>query len=345
MKKQPKSHVSDTERDVLIELERKWNDKLQIIPQLPLNMLITVAKEDIIDMPNEFRDTTNETMSNGELIDAVLSSYNTTTVDFTICNESKVPLFSIEFDGFGKGFSRDDTYYSTYKKFIQRDDYENLCWTRNTKLRLCRDKEYPIIFISMTETDISKFPDQISILDVIIGKFMAKNKTTDYMDQASARDTVERLGLTDYNDVADIFEDEYFRAEGESERDWNPAAKAFSEMQLRLGTHLMREFRISHFPPWSWRFRLYTERPLQGPIWDNGCLPYQLDIGKAEQIIAGVTLLVGKNCIVEKFVEVRNFNCQSIDPVEICFDIAELLAFRKACKKYGVPRYLEREKE
>jgi hypothetical protein len=148
---------SKAEEKVFRALQSRWSSELVLYPSLPLAKLISLEEDDRLPA-NEQR------------------FFYQTNVDYTFCTPAGRPLFSVEFDGLGGGFSKVGVYipYRTTKDRSRK-------WKLNTKLRFAAAVRYPLMVVSFEE--VRSFDDEsITILDGIIGQFLAKHKLDDYIE-------------------------------------------------------------------------------------------------------------------------------------------------------------------
>jgi hypothetical protein len=148
---------SKAEEDVFRRLQSRWSSELVLYPSLPLAKVICLGEDDLLPA-NEER------------------FFYQTNVDYTFCTPEGRPLFSVEFDGLGGGFSKAGTYIPH-----RRTQDRNRQWKLDTKLQFAAAVRYPLMVVSFEE--VRSFDDEsITILDGIIGQFMAHRKFDDYIE-------------------------------------------------------------------------------------------------------------------------------------------------------------------
>jgi hypothetical protein len=149
--------IRDTIFDSLSEsqafqaLESAWKSKLKIYPSLPLSKIIEIKINELSEKERDF--------------------FYKTNVDYTFCNLSGRPLFSVEFDGMGKGISRHGFYIPSQET---SDKYRKL--KLDFKLKLAKSLKYPLMIISYDEIEPLEEGDSLTILDGIIGQLLAKKR-------------------------------------------------------------------------------------------------------------------------------------------------------------------------
>ena len=143
-----------------------------------------------------------------------------TNVDYTFCTSGGRPLFSVEFDGLGGGFSRVGVYIP------HRPTHDGTRkWKLDTKLRFAAAVRYPLMVISFEE--VESFDDEsITILDGIIGQFLAKQKLNDYIE-IDSEVWAEYEGLGEYGEWArnELIQDAVTDAEVQSKLENDPLAR------------------------------------------------------------------------------------------------------------------------
>jgi hypothetical protein len=103
---------SKAEEKVFRSLQSRWSSELVLYPSLPLAKLISLEEDDRLPVSE-------------------LRFFYQTNVDYTFCTPEGRPLFSVEFDGLGGGFS----HVGVYRPHHQTRD-KNRKWKLDTKLRL-----------------------------------------------------------------------------------------------------------------------------------------------------------------------------------------------------------------
>jgi hypothetical protein len=181
---------SKAEERVFRSLQSRWSSELVMYPSLPLAKLISLEEHDLLPA-NEER------------------FFYQTNVDYTFCTPAGRPLFSVEFDGLGGGFSKVGVYIAH-----RTTQDRNRKWKLDTKLRFAAAVGYPLMVVSFEE--VRSFDDEsITILDGIIGQFLAHHKLYDYA-QIYPEVWDEYEGLGEYGEWArnELIQDALMEAEG-----------------------------------------------------------------------------------------------------------------------------------
>jgi hypothetical protein len=154
-------------------------------------------------------------------------------VDYTFCSPGGRPLFSVEFDGLGGGFSKVGVYIPHRPT---RD--RNRKWKLDTKLRFTAAVGYPLMIVSFEE--VRSFDDEsITILDGIIGQFLAKHKLHAYLSCLQIPELEEYAGPGEYDEWArgELIQDAVMGAEVVSTLENDPLARrAAQEHEAVPGT-------------------------------------------------------------------------------------------------------------
>ncbi len=212
VKVRPTVFDSKAEEKVFRSLQSRWSSELVLYPSLPLAKLICLEEDD-------------------RLPASELRFFYQTNVDYTFCTPGGRPLFSVEFDGLGGGFSKVGVYIPHRKT---RD--RNRQWKLGTKLRYAAAVRYPLMVVSFEE--VRSFDDEsITILDGIIGQFLAKHKLDDYLTDLQIPDFDDYAGLGDYGDWAqgELIQDAVMGAEVRSKLDNDPLARRAAQEYHALG--------------------------------------------------------------------------------------------------------------
>jgi hypothetical protein len=118
----------------------------------PLSQIVDVKREELAEKKWDF--------------------YLKASVDFVLTNTSHEPALAIEFDGLGGGFSSGEKYILNKK--IEQDPYREL--KMNFKIDLCNSVKLPLIVISFEEIRSLANDDCRSIVNSIIGLYIASGE-------------------------------------------------------------------------------------------------------------------------------------------------------------------------
>jgi hypothetical protein len=133
-------------------LKSNWGNRFDIYPSLPLSNIIQIDKKDLTEGERKF-------------------IYNT-SVDYTLCQQDTgEPILSIEFDGIGGGFNSNGEYVQ-----IRKTDDPHRKLKMDLKLRVTKEADYPFIVVSYDEVEHLDEEDCLTILDGIIGQFLANKE-------------------------------------------------------------------------------------------------------------------------------------------------------------------------
>jgi hypothetical protein len=206
---------SKAEEKVFRALQSRWSSKLVLYPSLPLAKVICLEEDDVLPASEE-------------------RFFYQTNVDYTFCTPTGRPLFSVEFDGLGGGFSKVGVYIP------QRPTRDrNRKWKLDTKLRFATAVRYPLMVISFEE--VRSFDDEsITILDGIIGQFLAKYELDDYIRRLRIPELEDYPGDDPYDEWArgELILDAEMGAEIQSTLDNDPLARrAAQEEHEALGNY------------------------------------------------------------------------------------------------------------
>jgi hypothetical protein len=201
---------SEPENKVFYSLKSKWDKHFNLYPGLPFSQ--------IVDNPESFLNDKKE-----------LEFFYITSIDFTLCNkDNDEPILSIEFDGIGKGFSRDGEYVRVKKpksKYRKRK--------MDLKLKIAEELNYPFFVISFEETEKIHPEINLTIVDGIIGKYITQKKLPTAFKEAVENYREYLDALPDETKKEYIFEF-FIGVEVENELKWNPIAKMACDLQYKL---------------------------------------------------------------------------------------------------------------
>jgi len=282
---------SKTEAKLYKSLVSRWSSKLSIYPNLPFSKIVQLDK-------NEF------TLEERDY-------FYKTNIDFTICKLDDQPLFSIEFDGIGHGFSRDG-------KYVQTCNMTDPLRKRKMdfKLKVANKINFPFMIVSFEEIEFFDKEDSLTILDGIIGQILARKEFERRIGNVPAE-------IESYHpDIRDEYIQDFISSsEVEAELMYDPIALKAAEMG-----QICFEFGIS-----SYTFIPLTDPPLPD-------IKDLFDIKAIEARINAMKKTIREGCRVEINTSkgiiaqeswVRNFEGFGISPISIVRNIAEYLAFKK----------------
>ena len=176
---------SKAERAVYKALNTRWGDKFHLFPSLPFANVINFERMNLTHKEMEF--------------------LFKTSVDFTLCDkETYRPFLSIDFDGMGRGFSRNGEYVEILPS---EDKYRKLKF--NLKLKITEQAHYDYFIVSYRETENLDPNLHLTIVDGIIGKILARNNLN-------------------------IIDDWFIEREIETEAEYNPIFRKELELEEEL---------------------------------------------------------------------------------------------------------------
>src|SRR6266478_3223393 len=111
---------SKSEAEVFRSLSSRWSPKLALYPSIPFPKIIEVSNEELKPSERDF--------------------FYKTNIDYTFCVRGGRPILSIEFDGIGGGYSKNEVYVPVRTTV---DPYRKL--KLDFKLRLARKVNYPFV--------------------------------------------------------------------------------------------------------------------------------------------------------------------------------------------------------
>jgi hypothetical protein len=136
---------SSTKAKIFYSLQSRWYDNFTIYPSLPLCKIIK------IEQPSS----------------KIPKLFNESVVDLTFCDPNDRPLFSIDLDEIGGGYSQGYAYMQQ-REPLDRGQKKAM----DFKLRLAKAAKYPLIVVSDDETQAVDQEDPLTILDGIVGQFL-----------------------------------------------------------------------------------------------------------------------------------------------------------------------------
>lgn len=214
---------SKSEQKVFKDLNSKWTDKYGLSPQMPFTSIIDIEDANITQKERDF--------------------LYKTSVDFTLYEKvSGKPILSIDFDGMGHGFSHDSQYIkqSNIVNVKEPDPYRKLKF--DLKLRISREVLYNYIIISYEEAELLHEDMNLTMLDGIIGQFIAREN----LDKLLKERTYEITDIIQYDYDGDFVQNWFTGLEVEADLESNPIVRNAAVIMEELsekGIHYSMRFK------------------------------------------------------------------------------------------------------
>jgi hypothetical protein len=240
--------------------------------------------------------------------------FYSTNVDYTFADLSDRPLFSVEFDGIGGGYSRDGEYVAR-----RETDDPNRPWKMGFKFHAARKASYPLIVVSFEEVDALDSEEALTILDGIIGQFLAKRDFPQVAKELIEGDR-QRFTAPETDHPLSDEQDLALQAELLAELDNDVLVRKASELQGELLT--LGQFTISQ----QW----FTDPEIPPPNSDD----FLEAFSAVERVGCRVVIELPNNKVpaVIQTTWVRNFTGAGVLPQTIATNVAEYLAFKNAVR-------------
>jgi len=292
--------ASKSEHYLYKALNTMWSNSFLLFPSLPFATVFNFEKMDLTKGEKEF--------------------LFKTSIDFTLCDKKTgAPVLSIEFDGMGRGFSRNGEYIEISPS---DDKYRKLKF--DLKLKISTQTGYPYFIVSYKETENLEPGLNLTIVDGIIGKVLAwKHASKTIQERAWELD--ETLSDLPSDLEREVISDWIVEKEVEGVFLWDPIVKKIGEYESKLPEKLRsigkdKILKCKKYIPLSEtsipipldRFDQTTEsgvRELEKPFWIGYKVIIETNFGN-----------------IEKSVLIRNIGFFS---ASLSKDIAELLALKE----------------
>ncbi len=199
---------SKSEKRVFSAIQTRWSKYVNVYPHIPVRKAL--GYDNIKLLP--IKDSAKEYLLRTEF-------------DFVICDLDESPIWAIEFDGLGHGFSRDGRYI----QIEEADDrYRQL--KLDAKINSCELCCHPIVVVSYPETEPGFDPDSpVTVLDAIIGEVILSKKRQELVSQ-----NIDELGeALASNSSRELVYSHLDEIEVNAEQD-NPIRRRITEMQAEL---------------------------------------------------------------------------------------------------------------
>jgi hypothetical protein len=290
---------SKAERELFTSLQSRWAARFDLWPSLPLAQIIDIES------------------ARRYLRDKELDFFLKTNIDYTLCTKSGLPILSIEFDGLGKGHSRQGEYV---QQEPTRDPHRKL--KLDLKLKVAQKEKYPFFVVSFEESKPLHEDVGLTIVDGIIGQILARQELQESLRTMydEHKDYIESLHPSlQHEYVQDLVWD----AEIQAELRWDPIVKQAAKYEYEAFERgIVKSYKTEYLND--------PQLPDGDPFTDFSIMEKRIAVMK-NAIRVGCRIIADtpKVAIVET-VWLRNFEDNAVSPLHIAVNIAELLAFRRA---------------
>lgn len=285
---------SKSEHKLFRFLQNRWSKQFDLWPSLPFSSIVELEK--------------NETA----LDDKEREFFYKTNIDYTLCTKSGIPILSIEFDGLGKGYSRNGEYIQ-----IEKTKEPHRKFKLDLKLKIARELNYPLYVISFEESKEIAPEISLTIVDGIIGQVLAKKefkeKIENYINEY--REKIDSLPW-DYRD--EYIQDLIVTVETLAELEKDPIAKLASKYEHEFtekGT--VKNYKIE--------FLSDPSLPNGDIFEDPGLLEKRIKAFKNSERV-GCRIIINTS---KETVWLRNFHDIFLSSEHIAMNICKIIAFKK----------------
>jgi len=290
---------SKAERELFTSLHSRWAARFDLWPSLPLAQIVDVES------------------ARSYLRDKEFDFFLKTSIDYTLCTKSGQPILSIEFDGLGKGHSRQGEYV---QQEPTPDPHRKL--KLDLKLKVAQKEKYPFFVVSYEESRPLHEDVGLTVVDGIIGQILAKQELQESLQTlyGKHKDHIESLHPSLQHEY---IQDLVWDAEIQAELRWDPIAEQASRYEYEAFERgIIRGYKTEYLND--------PRLPNGDPFTDFSVMEKRISaIKNAVRVGCRIVADTPKVAIVET-VWLRNFEDSSVSPLHMAVNIAELLAFRRA---------------
>jgi len=301
---------SKKEKKLFHYINNRWSKYFNIYHNLPLS--------NIVINPDTFLKDDKE-----------IDFFYKTSIDYTICTKDDNPIMSIEYDGIGRGFSRDGVYVRTYTKPIAEGRKKKL----DLKLRIAEKLKYPLIVISSEEKQKIDEDIDLIILDGIIGQILSRIEFREMFEKWKGYIVKEanKLSFGTEEEKIDYLHDQVLGLEVAAELKWDPIAKKAAELEdIAWEKGFIKTI--------TYEYGLTDPEISQPDLANRKSIDeYVEKIKNLNKIGCKVTIETPKQTIVQT-IWVRNISSDFVGPGAILHNLATLLACKKVLDLYEKTR-------
>lgn len=198
---------SKSEAELFEAIHGAWEPAYRVFPQIPFATLVEL---------DEHRLSAPE-----------LSFLHKTSVDFVLTSADWRPVFVIEFDGLGYGYSAKGGYVQP----VTLRHEPNRAWKLGLKARIAQDANLPFLVVSYDEKAVVDHDTGLTVVHGIIGQFLASLHASTRMQELydAEADMIEAMSPSERQEYVQDYI--VISAEVESDLKWNPVAALESELR------------------------------------------------------------------------------------------------------------------
>jgi len=286
---------SKSEREVFKAIKSEWGKEYNIWHNLPFAQIIDFADLELTRAEKEY----------------LLK----TSIDFTLCTKDDKPILSIEFDGLTKGFSKGG-------EFIETSPYpeaKNRKWKMDTKLKFCRESNYPLFVVSYAEKIPIVEKIKLTIVDSIIGQALAKRHFIPTISKA-VEEQQEFLDGLPPDEQQDYIQDLVISVEVDLEFEHDPVTREVGLLETKART-------TGYCSSYQLQYLTDPELPIPRDLFDVETLKKRVEAyEKLEKIGCKITAKTYKGDISET-AWMRYVSGYGVSPEIIVENIVKLILF------------------
>lgn len=303
MKVRPTLFNSASEAELFQAVHGTWEPHYRVFPEVPFANLIE---------PDERKLRAEE-----------LAFLHKTSVDLVLTAPDWRPLFALEFDGLGHGYSRNGVYVQ--RAVAARDP--NRAWKLGLKARVAAAAGLPFVIVSYDEKAVIDRETGLTIVHGIFGQYLAACHAAERMGELYEADK-DVIDAMPSNERADYVQDYVvISAEVEADIEWNPIYAEASRLRARafeLAPISRSGHQPLHDPP-----RPDFTTPLEPGFSMSAFHDWWTSIRRWG---AECWVETGRGRVTSGPVWVRNFESRYTSPMILAEEIAELVAWRAAVR-------------
>lgn len=289
---------SHAERDLFQAIAGAWEPDYHVYPHVPF--------ANLVDLDPHL------------LAAAELSFLHKTTVDFVLVTPEGRPCLAVEFDGLGRGLSRN----GRYVQGVATPKDKARGWKLDLKVRVAQAAAFPLVVVSYDEGAHVDPESNLTILHAIIGGFLTSRAIPARFQQL-VDDASEWLATLPAAERDEEIQDILIGVEVETEMRWNPVVRRAAELSQEID-------RLIPVKGHSWRYEEDPPRPASaypfGANYDHAVLQeWWSNVRRF-----GCTYTI--ETLAERVTEttwLRNFDAAGISPFGLLDEVAKLVTASK----------------
>jgi uncharacterized protein DUF2726 len=300
---------SQSEAELFEAIHGSWEPDYRVFPQIPFANLVELDQH--------------------QLSATELGFLHKTSVDYVVTSNDWRPVFVLEFDGLGHGYSAKGGYIQSVP--FRRDP--NRAWKLGLKTRVAQEASLPFLIVSYDEKAVVDHDSGLIVTHGIIGQFLASLHLSARIQELydAEADALEAMPARERSEYVQDYV--AIPAEVDTDLRWNPIAALEADLQTKA---------LSADPSCRWSLIPLDDSP-GPPNSDPFSDPFDSDAliewwKRINRWGAQVSIATRAGTVSSGQIWVRALEAPGIRPLSLAWRVAGVIAWRKALNMLSQPR-------